>query len=550
LAVLYPRPSGQVALLVASAATGTLTVEKSTNLPPDQLPGIIKTFKPDAVVAVLDPAACPLRMVSGPAPAGEPSEIIAALALIAEANLPSSLPEHRRTAGVLRVGQASSVCAVGWTGSPPPALAGLDIDAWVPAPVALAGLLSLSGSPGYALHADAETGMILSVAASGAEIRARAVREDPADEAAWSESVEGALAACAAFAGLPESSEDECDRTFRTGGPLKLSPVSSTFDPTTRLLVGAAAACLPAATGARSFLTLTTEAPVVKAQPLVSLVAALGRPRVAAALIALCAAALVLAPMGLAFARLTLLRAQANAVPGTDAQFAEARALADFYALLKERRWPLTQFMGEIVGSAPAGVTLDTVTIEQGQPIRLTGTTTSDELVREDWRKELLSSGAFADVSVVSIDNTSPPTRFTLELKVGEPTLALSREAAKLPPVARPRQDEVFAGSFAPVSGPSSSASTPSAPRPAQAQGTSRQTSVTARPAVAIPDTLTDEQIASMDRATATTEWARRRGMLSNDTIEQSVRDRLRVEADKLDARRKALSAPAGGGGA
>lgn len=545
--------SGRVALMVASSSGVGLTVEKQQDVPVGQLEAALAPLKADAVVGVLDASQTPLRMVPGPGPSGEPAEIVAALALIAEANLPAALPEHRRTAGVLRAGAAQGVCAVGWTGGVPEGLGSVHIDAWVPPPVALAALLAQMGGPGCVQHVEARTGMILTATASGSEVRLRAVREDAQDQPGFDEAVRAAWHSAAAFTGADGASgglPGASGGAWSANGGAKVNPPGVLDSPLGRLMLGAAAAAMPSATGARSLLTMTADAPVIKAQPLVGLVQWLGRPRVAAAMIVLSLAGLVLAPLGLAYARRAVLLSQISQAPGTDAQYDDARKLADFYTLLKDRRWPITQLLGEVIGSAPAGVSIDTVGIEQGQPIRLTGTTTADDLVREQWRKDLLDSGAFREVNVVSIDNTSPPTRFTLELRVGESTLALSREAAKLPPVARPPQAEVTADAH----GTSTSAGATRADLAGGSTRTNRtgredrsSTTATPRPAVAIPDELTDAQIDAMDRPTATREWARRRGMLSNDSIDQAVRDRLRVEADKLDARRKIAPSPGGG---
>lgn len=549
VAVVHALQDGQVAVLWASGSPTNLTIDRHQIMAPVGVFSAIKTSKADATVGLIPGAQCPMRMVPGPSPAGEEHDVLSALALIAEANLPSSLPEHRRTAGVLRAHGGSAVCAVGFTGEPPASLSSLAIDAWVPAPVALAGLLGLAErAPAWVLHADGATGLIMTAAADGKQVGVRALRDDPADAEPWVESVSAAAASACALAGTQPAAEPLTPPSAGETLLVRPAAVRVTGAPDTAawwrtfaLLVGAATVALSEGTPSRALLSMTAQPPVVKAQPLISLVNWLGRPRVAACVGTLAVGALLLAPLGLAYARLTLLRQQAAGSTGTDAQYTTAEQQADFYTLLREKRWPMTQLLGEIIGSAPAGVSLESITMDQGQPVRIAGTTASDSLVTQDWRTALRASQVFDEVNIVSIDNTQLPTRFTLDLKVGQPTLALSREAAKLPPVAVQTPREIVEGS-----GDGGATSNVSGTRPPARTGA--PTGRTGAPTVKrdIPKPISDEQINALSKAQATLEWAKRKGASQFAEIDESTRQRLIDEAAKLDIRRNS----AGGGGA
>lgn len=552
VAVVHALHDGQVAVLWASGTPTNLSIDRHQVMAGAGVAAAIKAGKSEATIGLIPGAQCPLRMVPGPTPAGEEHEILSALALIAEANLPSSLPEHRRTAGVLRAHGGSTVCAIGWTGKPAAALGTLGIDAWAPAPVALAGLLALAErAPAWTLHADGADGLIMSAAADGKQVNVRALRDDPDDAEPWSECVAGAAASARTLAGVPDAAESDqplvapsaSESLLVRPGAMRVSgaPDTAAWWRTFGLLVGAAAVAVAEGTPSRALLSMTAHPPVIKAQPLISLVNWLGRPRVAACVGVLAVGALLLAPLGLAYARLTLLRQQAAASTGTDAQYTTAEQQADFYTLLREKRWPMTQLLGEIIGSAPSGVSLESITMDQGQPVRIAGTTASDSLVTQDWRTALRASQVFDEVNIVSIDNTQLPTRFTLDLKVGQPTLALSREAAKLPPVAVQTPREIIEG--ATDAGASSNVS---GARPPARTGPGGGTGRTATPPVKrdIPKPISDEQINALTKSQATLEWAKRKGASQFAEIDESTRQRLLDETAKLDARRNA----AGGG--
>lgn len=574
VAVLHALPSGEVAILLATRAPARdgepagVSIERHQVHAPAGVAAALASLKPEAVIGLLPTSQCVVRMITGPVPTGTPGEVQAALALLAETNLPETIPSHRRGAGVVAAGSGVGVAAIGWSGGPPAVGPGVSVDAWVPFPLGLAGLVDLSGGAGVSVQADVSTGTIAVACAGEQHAALRVLRDDPTDQVGWDEVVASALSSAERFAGqgaqrggTTEASRGALVRPAR----LRVSGVPSDEAWWSRFgaMTGAAWAVLrsPSSDDAgawsalRPLLDFTDEAPRVRARPWVSIVNFLGRPRVAAAVGVACVAALLAAPLGLAYARLSVLREQEKRSPGTDAQYAAAQEQADFYALLRDQRWPVTQLLGEVVGSAPAGVTLDSITADFGQPIRVTGTTSDDALVREQWRAALQDSKVFDEVRLVSIDNSSPPTRFTLELKVGNPSLALARDLAKLPPVAAPEPEVITEGAARPGSGSEgASGRSGGGPRGAGASGSARESRDTRResPAAApapVPPALTGAQIDAMDRSTAMKEWALRRGASQRPGLDDATRARLQNEVTLLDQRRRTAPAGNGGGG-
>lgn len=531
----------------------------------------------DCAVIVLPTFSAVGRVVPGEFPQdGDPATLAGVASLLAEAHL-GSAPAHRRSAGVLQLSEhgPSATAVVGWLGTTPPPLLALSearrIDAWLPEFVALAWLARVgragtaSGGDASAgavsVYADRRTGEIAVVAAGPERVWVRNLVEDPEDD--WRGAVLDACEQCLEAAGAegvePVEPAPDHDVTLVVNGAAQLGsrlggvPADPAWLREYGVALGGAAWALMAAPSERTIGDLRQEPPSAGSRWVTATVNWFSVPLRAGALIAACLVVLMLIPLATSYARVQALRREVERTAGSDQALRLAEE-ADLYALARERSWPVTRLLAELVGTAPRDVSIDAVTIKVGDPVRVAGTSESPDAVTR-WRAELAQNRVFENVQIPR-SASDPGGAFELTARIAQPLLALAGDPAAIERANREaaRNATIIETPSAP---PATTARAPVGPgrTPLPAAPTNRRTTgrngtagapaapagtplpAADRAAVAVPRPLTDAQISAMDRATVVREFGERRRASLQSGISPEERARLENEVAKLRER-------------
>ncbi|MFN0011143.1 MAG: PilN domain-containing protein [Phycisphaerales bacterium] len=546
VAVVYTQ--GDTARLLVLRPGKAPVVESATSLPALDRAGLaaaLSRAKPAAVVCLIPAGRVVVRPIKSPAPEGDVAHIAGALDLVAEAELSGSYLSHRRAGAVLRgTGDApGAVLALGWTGDGAPSLADPVRQRSVPVihvpePLALVALAQ-AASAGWGASVQPASGLLTLCTRAGGHPTLRVHREDPEDTAGWAALVQGQLA------GLGDAAALEHDRSGLHLDPAgSLATISGASTDAAwlgefGLALGAALACTSPDPGLHCACAMTPSAPVPYRPAIVRAAEILAVPGRAATVIGVCVAIALLGPLGLAVARHQVLKGHAAASGEDDSESLAAQKQAEMYQLLKDRRWPMTKLLADLTASMPQGVTLETLSLEYGKDVRVTGLADSTDLVSQ-WRDAINRSRVFDNARAPSIDSS----RFELTARVAQPFGAAGALAAR--------------STTSPVTAavPARPAPQASAPEPAPGRGsggTGRAGAAPASPATAtpkvpvMPGALSDGQIETMDLATATREWGQRKAAAGRPGVSEADKQRLLAEAEKLQARRRTLQSAGGG---
>jgi Tfp pilus assembly protein PilN len=580
------------------AARGEATTGATAAESHDRLAALLGRLPSGAmVVHLLSPGETIVRPLPGVAPpSASGSELAQTLALIGEAHLPESLAAHRRCAGVLRVGSARGMVAVGWPNVSGPGrhMAWPAGTVHMPWPVACCGLLrGLAPGGGIVVVADEAAGVISAAACApgvgggasgeGAGLIVRSVREDADDVAGW----RGAIEELAADAGGSLG----CEFSVRPLGPgvfgdagtgavggghagpdsslaLTLGGLSG---PQAALGLGAALAMLDepeAQSGSAALLTMTPRAPGADRPWPVRALQTLGTPGRAIAAVCVALVLVLGAYVGAAALNAWASRRALEASNPDPKALELALSQQAWQELLRANRWPQTHVLAQVVESLPEGVFIETITLEHAKPLSLSGIAPSAEVV-SSLQAKLAGDRTFGDVSVPTQAPASDGTesvRFTLTAKVVDALVAVKPADGALPRVKAAAGGESGAGGGS----AGAPASTPAVARPALAGGSGRAeparrgsgtgsgsgAAPSTSPAGAaspgqpvrgaeptLPAVLSDAQIEAMTAVQARIEWARRRGPSQNQLLDEDVRARLEAEVNKLQARIDSLKA-------
>ncbi len=541
---------------------------------------ITRNIKPlaEVMVGVLPAAAATWRRLETPVPAESNAESIAgALALMAEMQAPG-VPAHRRAAGVLRVSpEAPPITGVAaWVQDMPAPVSSLDalgeITQYVPSTAALAIAMRVTGRAlGVSVLAETGEGGVgtITVLASGPRgTVVRVARDESSDKDAWLASIrdradEAASASGAApltitaealVAGVAIAAPGGRSGEVLVGSIPSAPRWLEEYAPA----LGAAAGVILADPFERALVAMTFDPPGTAGGLIERGVTALARPRVAVALAVVCLALLLGLPLAAAYARLTLVTARAASTEPVRAPVLDAARQADLYAITVSRRWPMSKLLAEVVGIAPKGVSVESVTIEVGQPVRIVGTAESAEAVSQ-WREKLAGSPIFEDAkSNQSTISGQSGVRFDLSARVAQPTMAMNSDAAAL---AKAAQAAAGNANTAAPAAPRSGASTTTSNRPPARNDnpparsdrggstpSRNNTPATASPTdpkpapAPVPSPISADQITKLDRAGAMREFSERRRAASLPSIDETTRQRLKDEAEACRARLQSLS--------
>jgi len=515
------------------------------------------------VVRIAGAGSCVARIAY--LPDAEPETLAAAAALIAEAELPQSLPGHRRAwglaPGVARDG-ARPVLLLGWTAdAPEPALTGIE-ESWTGEPAALLALLARR-SGGAAWYADRAAGAIALFASGPDAVACRAIREHAESDAGWSVAVEGHATRTAQRCGLPSSDIRAAaeqagvvfgadPETLRTIGSIDGARTDGAWLASYAVALGAAVGKLTAGAERAALFSMTQSPAREHADALTRFASWVSAPKRAPALIAaslaLAAGIWLLAPV----ARAAILSARGGTLEAQrSVEQRDASAIA-FARELERRRWPMTKVLSDLARALPVGAEAETLRLEHNQRLAVRGTANSLDIVNA-FQRNLAESGVFDEVT---IDRTQESDRargtieFDLSARVARPFNPGKNleDFAENPLAQRLYGDRAGAVSSASDTEPERAGSRRSGrgdrASSSAAEGVAPDRARAERAAPDIPAPISDEGIAKLDATSAMKEWTSRQRASRQPGIDAETKARLEAESNKArqrmrDARRE-----------
>jgi hypothetical protein len=575
--LIAQRQVGSARFLLGKITRGVLSIERITAMPVEAeadrnaVSTMAAKAKPD-VIAVLVPAArTSAHLPKVEAPTGSSADVAAALSLLAEAHLPGTYPSHRRGGFVLGSGEQSRAVVVGWAGIAD-SLGLPRIDVWIPE---LAVLAYAAGSSGLAALADTTTGGF-AIVRSGAAAQARSVVLAPPGSATLMAKAQQQIDAV----GGDEGSGTYKDEVLGTMLvlPAAMRSLSTGTEPISRAGLLSLAGRLLAEGAMAPVLEMSDRPAAVKQSLAVRVITTLGQPRVAA----VCGVAAMLliagAPLAFAYARLSALKAASAELASGDDAVDVAQKQFDLYELMTSKRWPMARLLAEVTTTAPQGLLLESLTIEHGRRIGISGQFNEATQVG-DYVDALGKAKVLEDVKNPTTESASQ--RFQISAAVSaNAVIALGGKAR--PPASTTVSSGASTSAPAASSGTSSTAAAPagnagnnngnrnSRTTPAATTGNrgnsntgNRGTNTTAAPSTAAggsggtapassapkppPDAISDAAINALDRSGTMKEWATRRGASQRPDLTEEVKARLTEEVAKLKARLDSLNSAGGG---
>lgn len=547
---------GQVAHGICVQATPLgVRVLNAATMPAGEVSQLATRLAGEQTIIVLTPQAAIIRPVNpGVQLAGGAEQIASALALLAESQLPETIPAHRRSAGVLRHAAARSVVAIGWSGQSPTKLPGTATNAlYLPAPIALLGALRvLLPHGGLLVDADATTGLLTIAACRSSNegpVAVRVVRDAPADAnaQAWSHAITSAASETAELLEMP--------LTLQTLGTLWLSDDPADVPGLApgkladfAIPLGAAVFALQAQPDERPLLGMLYDAPIARRTPALGQADRLGTLRRLGVAVAACCILLLGAYVAAQHLRLWALERRAGQAASDTTAFGKAVDQQQMLTLLRERRWPVLQLASHITAGMPEGVLIETLTLDQGRPLSITGTAPSAEVVNQ-WRAILVADRALAEVAMpqqAPVAEGAQAVRFTITAKVADALASVQLPGKSTPTTEQPGAQatpETPAPSARP---PDPSGERPSARRPRAAETPATPTAPSPSRADA-PAPLSESELSKLTLSQARIQWARRRGWSQNQTIDEPTRQRLTAEVEQLQRHIDELKSQTGG---
>lgn len=544
-------PSGH--RVVVARRSRTWEVIEARTFPVEDKAGLAALFERHAVsrvIRVAPPAEVVSRVVN--VPAGEPAQMAAALSLLAEAELPEAIPSHRRAGGVIEktIGaEGVPGLVTGWVpGAPREPLTDAD-ERWVAAAGALA---ALRHTGKYAVWADRATGSIVALCSGDRRLVCRTLLEHRDADGAWDRSLAAAVSETAEAAGLAGAPA----RPGLTLDAPALAALASSVSGIDRasawldeygLALGALLVAGSDDASVASLATMTPEPVAVERSWVVRAVDRLTDPRRAAVAFVAALAALLVIPLGLAYARLAVLDARVNRISGGQGATEGLSQRARLYEELDKQRLPMTKLLADIAGAAPIGVTVESIRISKEQGLSLLGTAESQEKLNQ-FQANLNRTGVFSRATVNRSEAAATGgVSFDLSSQIDQPHV-----------LARPAEDlggktlaEALYGegasndSFhAGESGPRRNGRRPAGVEGAARSGSAGPNADASRrpqePSSAPPEPLTNEAIAKMTDGEAAMAWTTRRAYIQkNPSLDSGTRQRLQDEIDRIRSRPK-----------
>ena len=403
---------------------------------------VLAKHRVERLVRVLGAGQAIVRTVE--LPEGSLEELTEAVELIAEAQLPATLPPHRRSAGLSSLpsgGEGRLALLTGWVGeSPTTVLDGDEQDeSFVAQAVALAGLANVATRPPDepAVIVGVEPGAVCVIASGVFGTRVRAGRVAGSYEDAIAETLP------------PEIEPPRVDLSDSAGGGrgvfidertrealMRMAPTSGVdreWVRTHAAAAGAAIGLLTSGEHAARLYALLAEPPKIRLSPGERVALWLGEPKRAGVLLGLALLVLILGPLAINFARYSVLEKKLSAIRATvgDEESAAAQRLerdAIFLEGLRERRIPVTSLLAAIAESMPVGADTENPLGVQAEEIRIDDGSVliegraSDAQVVERFADRLKATGLFDEaVPQFSTDRATDEVEFTVNATLEDP---------------------------------------------------------------------------------------------------------------------------------
>ncbi len=556
-------------LLVAEIRGGSVSIIEARSLREADLApavaAIIRDHKPDQFVRIAPGSGTVCRSVE--LPGGEAAA--GALPLMAEAELPETLPPHRRAAGLMP-GESPSggrvALLTGWRDqdtAPPRPLTDTP-ETWV---AEIAALALLRGDSGVAVYAERGDGAI-SLIAGGTRTIARILVEDGQSAAGWTASLRTAVRETCQAAGVdrvpvPEGGEITLELPDDAVTALRARVRGMKDDGRWLAEFGLALGAILVASDhnplTASLATMTADGQARRDPPWERAALWLSTPRNAWAVVAASLVLLIAGPLAVAGGRLAILSAKSGELEAGRKERQRIESQSALYAQLEQLRWPMTKLLADIAGATPVGIVVDDLRLGTDLGVTVHGTAQNlDQLYT--FQRNLATSRVFKDVKINRSEVSGSAVEFDMAADVGSPHIAAKpAEDFGAVPLAVRLYGEGASNTATPVAH-RTAASTGTAPRPAarpsrneepRENGASGSSSArressgetpSRRPQPAAPDTpppaLTAEQIAAMDRTTAMKEWVSRKTYPQrNPEVDVATKQRLEEEVVKLKER-------------
>ncbi len=521
----------------------------------------------EKLVRVLPACACVSRGVE--VPDAPEAELGAALALLAEAHLPTGVPAHRRAWGVIP-GPATdghrAALLLGWAGEAEEAIVP-EIETWTSELASLASLVEPKKST-LAVYADRDSGSVAVLAWNGTRSSVRAMRESSVSAAEWDGSIArlvedsavrfGIDAEVLALGGgtasggratslwLDESTRARASRSAGAGDGAWLRDYG--------VAAGAASLALGVTPASARLVEMTASPRIAVRSRLERAVAWMSEPARAWKIAAASLALVLLLPLGTAWARKAMLQGKARAVEAQQAGKSadELDMRLAMYRELDKRRLPMAKVIADIAGCMPAGVSLDSLqVIASDKRLAIRGKA-PDRSTLTAFVSKLNASGVFGDCDFSRADAKDDSVEFDVSGKVTGPMVEARgvEDWTKVPLAVKLYGEEARK--------PRLSAETKPEKKPAAAKRGSGGKSgagrdvfdarPAAKPADPVPPALTEAAIKALDRTSGSKELAARLKARSRSDIDAATKDRLKEELDKIRAHLRGLQDSAKGG--
>lgn len=475
-------------------------------------------------------------------PPGDQQTLDSALSLMMEAQLPDSIPGHRRAAGIIpdrRRSDGSTGLLIGWRLSAGEEFSPLveSVEETWTAPIAC--LAALGGSGPVTAYVDEKTGVVAVIARGESRTLARVL----IGSSGGTSGANAAVAETCRAVGVDEAgsivSGLHLEPTDRDGlnAAVKNLPRKPEWNEEFGLALGAALVALSDNPSTRRLAGMHAVAPedrISLAECVTNWLSAPGRAYAASTVAML---ALLLAPVAIAAIRANVLGARSAALQQFEQSRDELARQAALYQALEQTRWPMSKLLADVAGATPVGVVVEGLRLSPELGLGLDGTAeTIDQLTQ--LQANFNRTGPFRDARIDRSESTPEGVKFTFTARVTNPHVSteLGPEADFS---ARPLAVRMYG------EGASNTAYT-SAEAPRGRRDRPGLPSAGARPpdrpgggsSEGVPAPLSDAEISAMDRSTAGRTWAERKKYLqTNPRLDQATKARLDAEIDKLFAR-------------
>jgi Tfp pilus assembly protein PilN len=547
VAAVRSRAGGHAAIVVSKSGSSWKVIAEALLDSPAAVAAFVQTHQAGRLVR-LAPAADTLAKCCD-IPVAEGSQMIAAAALLAEAELPSVGASHRRAGGLLPGGRSGVRAALvaAWIDR------GEAVEAIAPGAetfcTPVAALAALRGDSAAVACVDAAGGAFAILVCGQERSMVRVVLEDETDATALSLIATQALEAAAASVGERSAAvgrEVILEASARAAVCAKVEGCrndAAWFDQY-GLQVGAA--LLTFSPESAPLAGLLAEPPEVDEPLPVRCAKWLSQGHRAWWVGAAACGVLLFAPLGLATVRDSMLSQRVGIIEDMKKNNADVERQAAMYAQLDLSRWPLTKLLSDISSATPVGVASTDLRLSPEQGFTFQGTAKSADLVNA-FQQNLSTTKLFRSIKV---NRTETVADGSVEFNLSAEIIAAQVHLPVKPisDFAAESLSKRLHGVETSGSGESSASSSGGSGRRGDRRGESEQAESRrpSTPSDAMPPAVTDDEIKKMDKATANRAWvARKVYVQKNPTLDAATKQRLQDEEAKIRAH--AAAAPGGG---